>query len=217
MKRYTEKTLEEVLNVAAQEKGCAVEDLTYYIVEEKKGLLGIGNSVSADVFCMDDVKEFLFDYLGEFFTGIDQDLEVSIEEKNGGFIVRMNAENNAILIGKAGKTLSAFNTVVRGAVNAEFKKRIDVLIDVNNYKDARYQKLRAMAKRIARQVLETHVDVELDPMPNDERKAIHKILNNWDHIQTQSIGEGSARHLCIKYVEDSTSEEPEVVEEVEEA
>ena len=104
MKRYTGKTLEELLAAAAEEKGCAVEDLTYFIVEEKKGLLGIGSSVSADVYCLDDVKEFLFDYLGDFFTGIDQDLEVSIEERNGGFIVRMNAENNAVLIGKMGKT-----------------------------------------------------------------------------------------------------------------
>ena len=134
MKRYTGKTLEELLAAAAEEKGCAVEDLTYFIAEEKKGLLGIGSSVSADVYCLDDVKEFLFDYLGDFFTGIDQDLEVSIEERNGGFIVRMNAENNAVLIGKMGKTLSAFNTVVRAAVNAEFRKRNDVLVDVNNYK-----------------------------------------------------------------------------------
>ena len=207
MKRYTGKTLDELLAAAAEEKGCAVEDPTYFVVEEKKGLLGIGSSVSADVYCLDDVKEFLFDYLGDFFTGIDQDLEVSIEERNGGFIVRMNAENNAVLIGKMGKTLSAFNTVVRAAVNAEFRKRIDVLVDVNNYKEERYRKLEAMARRTAKQVLRSHVDAELDPMPNDERKVIHKALNDWDHIQTQSEGEGSQRHVCICYVEEKPETE----------
>ena len=86
MKRYTGKTLDELLAAAAEEKGCAVEDLTYFVVEEKKGLLGIGSSVSADVYCLDDVKEFLFDYLGDFFTSIDQDIEVAIEERTDGLL-----------------------------------------------------------------------------------------------------------------------------------
>ena len=152
MTNYTAKTIEEILDIAAEEKGVSKEELFYNITDEKKGLLGIGNSVSADVFCMDDIKEFLFDYLGAFFTGIEQDIEVAIEETENGFIVNLNADNNAVLIGKAGKTLAAFNTVVRGAVNTEFKKRIDVLIDINHYKEERYAKLRSMAKRIAKQV-----------------------------------------------------------------
>ena len=55
MKNYTAKTLEELLNDAAADKGCTVEELTYFITEEKKGLLGIGSSVSADVYCNDDI------------------------------------------------------------------------------------------------------------------------------------------------------------------
>ncbi|MBR3356298.1 MAG: KH domain-containing protein [Solobacterium sp.] len=200
MTNYTAKTIEEILDIAAEEKGVAKEELFYNITDEKKGLLGIGNSVSADVFCMDDIKEFLFDYLGSFFTGIEQDIEVAIEETDNGFIVNLNADNNAVLIGKAGKTLAAFNTVVRGAVNTEFKKRIDVLIDINHYKEERYTKLRSMAKRIAKQVQRSHVDAELDPMPNDERKIIHQTLNDWRNIRTESEGEGSRRHVCIRFV-----------------
>ena len=202
MTNYTAKTLEELLRNAAEDKGCAVEDLQYTVTDEKKGLLGIGNSVSADVFTMEDVKEFLFDYLGNFFTSIDQDIEVAIEERTDGFVVNLNADNNAVLIGKMGKTLSAFNTVVRAAVNSEFNKRVDVLIDINHYKEERYTKLRSMAKRIARQVQKSKVDVELDPMPNDERKVIHKTLNEWHNIRTESEGEGSARHICIRYQPD---------------
>ena len=202
MTNYTAKTLEELLAKAAEDKGCAVEDLQYSVTEEKKGLLGIGNSVSADVFTMEDVKEFLFDYLGNFFTSIDQDIEVAIEERTDGFVVNLNADNNAVLISKMGKTLAAFNTIVRAAVNSEFNKRIDVLIDINHYKEERYSKLRSMAKRIARQVQRSKVDVELDPMPNDERKVIHKTLNEWHNIRTESEGEGSRRHICIRYQAD---------------
>ena len=202
MNVYTAKTLEELLAQAAEDKNCEIEDLHYTVTEEKKGILGIGNSVSAEVFTMDDVKEFLFDYLGDFFTSIDQDIEVAIEERTDGFIVNLNADNNAVLIGKMGKTLAAFNTVVRAAINAEFKKRIDVLIDINHYKEERYAKIRSMAKRIAKQVQRSHVDAELDPMPNDERKIIHKVLNDWHNIRTESEGEAGNRHVWIRYVSD---------------
>ena len=202
MKEYQAKTLEEILEKAAEEYGCDTSSVMYNVLEEKEGILGIGKSITAEVFTMDDVKEFLFDYMGDFFTGIDLDLECAIEEKDNSFIVNLNADNNAVLIGKMGKTLSAFNTVIKAAVNAKFKKRIDILIDVNHYKSDRYYKLRGMAKRIGKQVQRDHVKVALDPMPNDERKVIHKALNEWHNIKTESEGEGSNRHVCISYVED---------------
>ena len=203
MKNYQAKTLEEIIEQAAEDYGCDTSSLMYNVLEEKDGILGIGKSITAEVFTMDDVKEFLFDYMGDFFTGIDLDLECAIEEKDNAFIVNLNADNNAVLIGKMGKTLSAFNTVIKAAVNAKFKKRIDILIDVNHYKSDRYYKLRGMAKRIGKQVQRDHVKVALYPMPNDERKVIHKALNEWHNIKTESEGEGSNRHVCISYVEDS--------------
>lgn len=44
------------------------------------------------------------------------------------------------MIGKAGKSLQAFNRLVKAAVSAAFKKRIGLLIDVNGYKEERYEK-----------------------------------------------------------------------------
>ena len=38
-------------------------------------------------------------------------LEVAIEEKDNGYVVRLNAENNAILIGKMGKTLEEYTEI----------------------------------------------------------------------------------------------------------
>jgi spoIIIJ-associated protein len=202
METYTESSLDEILRKAADDKGCLTTDIRYHVMEEKKDEDGNTTEVTAEVYTSDDIKEFLFDYLGNFFTSIDEEIEVAIEEtEDNGFIVNLNAENNAVLIGKMGKTIDAFNTVVRGAVNAEFRNRVNVLIDVNHYKEERYSRLRSMAKRLGRQVQKTHVDVELDPMPNDERKVIHQQLNEWHNLRTESEGEGSRRHVCIRYVE----------------
>ena len=221
---FTAKTLEELLAMAAKELGTEPEMLQYTITEEKKGVLGIGASITADVEVpeveaaaeaeeadenslpdSEEVKEFLFDYLGNFFVGIDLDMEVAIEERQGAFIVNLNADNNAVLIGQHGKTLAAMNTVIRAAVNARFRRRIDVLIDVNHYKEDRYHKVTAMARRIAKQVQRSHITAELDPMSNDERKAIHKALDGWHDIRTESKGDGNQRHICIVYVEKETA------------
>lgn len=208
MNTYTAETLEDALNQAAEEKQVSPEDLHYNVFEKDE------DHITIEVFTLDDVKEFLFDYLGDYFTAIDLDIEVAIEERKDGFTVNLNADNNAILIGKMGKTITAFNTVVKAAVNAQFKQRIDVLIDVNHYKEERYNKLRSMAKRIGRQVQKSHVDVELDPMPNDERKVIHKTLNEWHNLKTESEGTGAARHVCIRYVPDEETDNDDTEVEI---
>jgi spoIIIJ-associated protein len=258
--QLTAKNLDELLDLAAQELDCSRDDIAYNILEDKKGILGLGASVTAEVWKKEEaeapavqeeiqveerieeaaqtvpeekeepeteqepaarqpldrgeVKEFLFDYLGNFFVGIDLDMEVAIEDRSGTFIVNLNADNNAVLIGRGGKTLDALNTVVRSAVNAQFHSHIDVLIDVNHYKEDRYRRLASMARRTAKQVQRSHVDAELDPMPNDERKAVHRALNGWHNIRTESRDQGEDRHVCILYVPDEQETEDSQIQEI---
>ena len=198
---YTAKTLDDALREACIKKDCRIDELTYNVLEENKGFLGIGSSVKIEAYCLNDVKEFLFDYLGNFFTNANIECSVEIFQKDDSFTIMLDAENNAVLIGKNGKTLQAINTVVKSAVNSEFKRKFKILVDINNYKQERYSKLKSMAIRIAKNVSRTKVDASLDPMSNDERKVIHQALANFKHIKTESEGEGLNRHLVIKYVD----------------
>lgn len=201
MNRIEGKTLEEVLNLYSTQKGVEVSDITYEVVEEKKGILGIGSKVVVDVYCSKDIKEFLVQYLDSYFKGLLLDVEIDLEVKDGSYRIMLNADNNAILIGKNGQTLQALNTVVRSAVSSTFKKRVHVMIDINNYKQDRYAKVKMTAKRVAKTVQRTKVSAVLDPMPNDERKVIHQYLSDMSHIRTESEGEGKNRRLRIIYDE----------------
>ena len=207
MKEYTGKTLEEVLNNIASSSGCELKDITYEVTNEEKHFLGIGNSVTVSAYTPNDIKEFIFDYLGTYFTELNQGVSIEIIiEKQGDesnlYRVVLDAENNAIIIGKNGQTLRAISTVLKAAVNATFKKRINVVVDVNHYKEDRYRKVKGIAHRVAKEVAKTHIDAELDPMPSDERKVIHQYLQDFKGVETISIGEGSKRHLVIKYKEE---------------
>ena len=187
VKVYTGKNLEELLKSVAAEKGVAVEDLTYTVKEEKSGFLGIGGKVEAEIYCSKDIEE-----------------EVTVENDNGFYRIAINAENNAVLIGKNGTALQSLNTIVKAAVSAEFKKRIGVLIDVNGYKQEKYKKVCSLAMRVAKDVRRTKTDAILDPMPADERKAVHNHLAGMECISTVSEGEGNQRRLKILYTPDKT-------------
>ena len=198
-KRYTEKTLEEALKSAASDKGVSVEDLHYNVLEEKSGFLGVGKSVEIEAYCEKDVEDFIVSYIQQYFDNAQLDGSVEIINDNGFYKITVNTSNNAILIGKAGKSLQAFNRLVKAAVSAAFKKRVGLLIDVNGYKEDRYEKITKMAVRVAKDVRRTKIDATLDPMPADERKAIHNALANMADISTQSTGEGTSRRLQILY------------------
>ena len=199
MKRYSGKTLEDCLAQATKDLGVDAQALRYTKTEEKTGFLGMGTLVTIDVTGPEDIVAFIQDYLETYFKNIDLDVNVMVKQEEDGFGVMLDAENNAILIGKAGQTLQSINTVVKSAVNSHFKGRYNVLVDINNYKQDRYEKVKALADRIARSVLRSKTAATLDPLPNDERKVIHQYLSEMPHIRTESVGEGNQRRLKIVF------------------
>ena len=194
VKVYTGKNLDDLLKSVAAEKGVAVEELTYTVKEEKAGFLGIGGKVEAEVYCSKDIEAFLKAYLERFFENIEMQAEVTVENDDGFYRIQINAENNAVL--------QSLNTIVKAAASSEFRKRVGVLIDINGYKQEKYHKVCALAMRVAKDVRRTKTDAILDPMPADERKAIHNHLADMDCITTESEGEGNHRRLKIMYTPD---------------
>ena len=202
VKVYAGKNLDDLLKSVAAEKGVAVEELTYTVKEEKAGFLGIGGKVEAEVYCSKDIEAFLKAYLERFFENIEMQAEVTVENDDGFYRIQINAENNAVLIGKNGTALQSLNTIVKAAASSEFRKRVGVLIDINGYKQEKYHKVCALAMRVAKDVRRTKTDAIMDPMPADERKAIHNHLADMDCITTESEGEGNHRRLKIMYTPD---------------
>lgn len=197
MNRYTAKTLEDVLALASEKEGCPVEELNYQIIEEKKGLFS--KKITIETYGISDVIIFAKEYLLTVIKNYD--LEGTVEEKyeNGIIHLTIDTNHNSILIGKNGKTLQALNDVCRYAVAAKYKKHYRILLDINSYKNEKYAKLTRIAKRVAKEVLNTKATVHLDPMPADERRIVHNALTRFKNISTQSEGIGNKRHIVISY------------------
>lgn len=199
MSVYTGKNLEDVLKQAAQDKEVEIDQIEYTVLEENKGFLGIGASITIEVRTEEDIESFISQYFDNFFDNIQMEVDVDVELVDNRYRVELNAENNAIIIGRGGQSLQGLNTLIRSVASAQFKKRVRVSVDINNYKQDRYSKLSNMARRVARNVSRSQVDASLDPMPSDERRIVHQALANYRGVVTESIGEGQDRHIVIRH------------------
>jgi spoIIIJ-associated protein len=198
MKTYTAKTLEDVLAQAEKELNIPANDLSYKIVDEKTGIFS--RKLVVEVYEVSDAIVFAEAYLIKTISQMGIDVTAKTTLKDDIINITINSSRNQILIGKNGITLQALNELVRLATSSKFKKRFRILLDVNDYKEAKYDKVVAIAKRIARDVTRTKVDVTLDPMPADERRMVHGALTGMPNIKTESVGEGHHRAICIRYI-----------------
>ena len=200
MKNYSAKTVEDALKLASEELGISEDNLTFKVLEEKKGLLS--KKAVIEVYELTDVIEFAEGYIKSVIESLGIDgvkTKTSLEDDIIHF--EIDSDHNPILIGKNGVTLQALNEITRLAVSGKFHHRYRILLDIGDYKDAKYSRVAAIARRTAKEVQKSKVDVTLDPMPSDERRIVHNVLTDFSHIKTESSGEGHKRAVTIKYVE----------------
>lgn len=199
LKRFTAKTVQDAINLACQDLGVTVEDLNYEVISETKTFFTKKAEIECYTIAM--VQEYIENYVKRFISEMGFEVETVSYLQDGRIYCNINTSNNSILIGKAGVILRAINFIVKNAVSITYKKRIELSVDINGYKEERYKKVASMARKLGKQVLRTKADIKLDPMPADERKVMHQELSKYEHVKTQSHGEGKNRHMVISYVE----------------
>ena len=210
MKLYTAKTLEECLAAASEELETPVEDIIYTVVEEKKGIFSKKVTISVEE--ISDVIEFTETYIKDVCHALGLDASLKTFYRDNIIKVLIETNRNAVLIGNNGVSLQSLNELTKLAVSTKFKRKFKILLDIGNYKEKKYRSVIFVAKKAAKEVLSTHVDVKLNPMTPDERKKVHNVLSSWKHIKTESVGDGKERAIVIKYTE-AVSDTPETTEE----
>ena len=149
-----------------------------------------------------DIKHYIKDYVANISENMNIDITTEIREVEGSYNVKLVSNNNAILIGKDGRTIAAIQTLLRKAIENELHFPVKVNVDVANYKEKNLRRKTYEIKKIAYEVQKTKVDVALEPMNSYERREIHNMVDSIPNVTTESIGEGRERHIVIKYVEE---------------
>ncbi len=199
MKTFTAKTVDDAVKAAMAELGVDEAHLIFEVTEEKKGVFK--KSVTIAVYDKEDAKEYAQEYIRKSLLALGVSASTECVEEDDIFKITIDSDRNPVIIGKSGKTLQALNELTKLAVSNKFRHRYRILLDVGGYKEDKYDRIARIAKRCANQVLRNHFTVDLDPMSPDERRVVHNTLSGWEHIKTESSGEGANRAVSIIYVE----------------
>jgi spoIIIJ-associated protein len=159
------------------------------------------NLYKMEVVKKDDVKNFIREYLTKVTTEMGVSARIEINEDEDVFTVKMFSNNNPILIGKDGRTLSSLQHLMRQTLSNQIKFNVRVNLDASNYKAKKERFFEKDIKNIINDVMKSKDEVKLDPMNSYNRRLIHSIASEYYNIETESFGEEPNRYVVIRYVE----------------
>ena len=195
------KNIEE-LKEQAFEKLRVTENEVIIKTEEKKAKLFKSATKIIKVIKISDIAKFIKEKLQEILSNMNIEAQIETSIRDDHINLKMYSDKNNILIGKNGKTLQAFQTILRQMVHNEIEVYPYIILDVENYKEKREMNLERNVRKIAREVLKTKISVKLDNMNSYERRIVHNALTRYKNITSESEGEEPNRHIVISYKED---------------
>lgn len=198
MKSYTYegKNKEEAINKAVNELNTIRENLIVEVLEETKGI--VKKKVVVKVIKQDEIVDFIKDTLNEITKSMGVNINLEVRKRNETISIKIFSDDNAILIGKNGRTISALQNLIKQMVYNVLEEKISIILDVENYKEKRIKSLEYLAKNTAKEVSKTKIEAKLDSMNSYERRIIHEALSNNRYVYTESTGEEPNRCVVIK-------------------
>ncbi len=111
--------------------------------------------------------------------------------------VDIRGDNLSALIGRHAETLTAFQHIASLMVGKQTQQWVQLIVDVEGYRERRDKQVRQLALRMVDQVIKTGRKATLEPMTASERRAIHIELRGHPAVTTESIGEEPHRKVVI--------------------
>jgi spoIIIJ-associated protein len=147
---------------------------------------------------LDQIADAAVDSVKEILRGFG--IEATIDEyegDDGEIILDVVGDDLAMLIGRHGRTLDAFQTLVSAITHRKIGRRYPVLVDVEGYRSRRKVKLEEAARSAADRARRTGREVRLRPMSSYERKIVHIALREDPRVLTESEGDDPFRRVVV--------------------
>ena len=200
------KTADEAIEIALKELGVERGEVEIDVVSRgKTGILGIRSEPARvrvtvleqapDV--VTATAEVLQSLIAMMGVDVSSRLTQVHDEDLGGPVFEIEGDDSGLLIGRRGETLRALQFLVRFIVSRQLGDRVSLMVDVEGYQERRYASLANMAQRVARRVASTGQSISLEPMPPNERRAIHVALADHPAVTTESTGMGDSRQVVV--------------------
>ena len=127
-------------------------------------------------------------------------VEASVEAEQleeGRINLTIKGDQSGLLIGRKGKTLDALQFIVNKIVNKALEKKVDVVIDSEDYRRRREDSLTELAKKMGDKVKKAKKPVTTAPLNPHDRRIVHLTLKDDPEVETRSRGEGLLKRIVI--------------------
>jgi spoIIIJ-associated protein len=122
---------------------------------------------------------------------------VTVEDVDGTAHCRVSAEHEETLTSQDGRVLDSLQYLLRKIVAKKISGRIQLTIDVGDYRERRYQELREQAAEYAGLVKENGKTQVISSLNPSERRVVHVALQDDPDIRSRSIGDGLFKKVLI--------------------
>lgn len=146
---------------------------------------------------IENAKKEIESFLQSFISKVDTELEYEVKVEDNIIKINVEGKSSGLLIGYRGETLNSLQVILSAIANKKAKERIQVILNIANYKEKREKILEELAEKVSKTVLRTGKNITLEPMSAYERKIIHSKLQGNKRVETYSIGEGENRRIVI--------------------
>ena len=194
---YEGKNLNELKEKAFSELNASENELYIRETEEVKGLLKT-KKYKLEILTKDDVVKYIKNYIIDVAKNMGITVNIEAKKRENYIQINLFSENSSILIGKNGRTMEALQYLIKNSIYNKTGFKINVILDVEDYKEKINRHLDYNVKKIAREVRKTGVDAKLDPMNSYERRIVHNAVNEIKGVSTISEGVEPNRYVVIK-------------------
>jgi spoIIIJ-associated protein len=203
------KTVEEATKKALAQLNVDLNEVEISVISEGKGgILGLGAEearISVKLRTPEnngdaqDILDGLLTRMGVQATINIEKPEIAVNEDGEANPVVFNiiGDDLGILIGRRGQTIDALQYLVRLMSSKLTKTKTPIIVDIEHYKQRRYNDIRTLALNVAAQVKAKKTSFRLEPMSPFERRIVHLTLAGDPDVTTESMGEGEARKVVV--------------------
>ena len=195
--KYEGKNQEELILQALKELNVKEDEMLTSVTEETVGLLK-KKKYTLNVVLKSDVLDFSKEYVKEIVEGMGLEVQLETQRKDNYLKIIIHSDNSSILIGKNGRTLSSIQNILRSVLTNKTGMYINIILDVENYKEKQQKNIERLAIKLAKEVRKTKEPITMDSMNSYERRLVHSVLSDFKGIKTESEGEEPNRKVVIK-------------------
>lgn len=193
---YVGKTKEEALEKGLNELELSETEI-FYEENYEEGKLFKAPKVTVTIYKKEDIIKEIKEFVKDLSKKINIVINAEVREKEDIFNVLLISDNNAILIGKDGRTLRSIQIIIRQLINKQVNLQVKVNVDASNYKAKKQNRLEYEIKKIAKEVLSSGIGVNLEPMNSYDRRVVHNVISNFEELLSKSAGNEPDRYVVI--------------------